>query len=76
MARDTSPEDGSDILVIVPVVDQDRTDGVKYNNGVLAEACDVANNSLATLPEGEIVAVSLVAVDDDVAFTSVGIGKD
>lgn len=49
---------------------------MKYNNGVLAEACDVANNSLATLPEGEIVAVSLVAVDDDVAFTSVGIGKD
>jgi hypothetical protein len=76
LARDTSPEDGSDILVIVPVVDQDRTNGMKHDDGVLAKACDVADNSLTTLPEGKVVAVTLVAVDDDVAFTGVGIGKD
>jgi hypothetical protein len=36
----------------------------------------VADNSLTTLPEGEVVAVTLVTIDDDVALTSVGIGED
>jgi len=62
--------------VVVPVVDQDRTDSVEHNDGVLAEACDMADNFLTTLPESKVVAVSLVAVDNDVTFSSVGIGKD
>jgi hypothetical protein len=48
---------------------------VKHNNGVLAEICDMADDFLTTLPEGKVVAVTLVAIDDDVAFTSIGIGE-
>ena len=62
--------------MVVPVVDQDRTDSVEHNDGVLAEACDMADNFLATLPESKVVAVTLIAIDDDVAFSGVGIGKD
>ena len=49
---------------------------MKNDNGVLAEACNVADNSLTTLPEGEVVAISLVAINNDVTFSSVGVGKD
>jgi hypothetical protein len=61
--------------MVVPVVDQDRTNSVKHDNSVLAESCNVANNSFATLPEGKVVAVTLVAINNDVALSSVGIGK-
>ena len=76
MARNTSPEDSSDVLVVVPVVDQDRTNGVEHNDSVLAEACNMADDFLTTLPQGKVVAVALIAVDDDVTFSGVGIGKD
>lgn len=36
----------------------------------------MADNSLTTLPEGKVVAVSLVAIDDDVTLTGVSVGKD
>jgi 6-phosphofructokinase len=49
---------------------------VKHDNSVLAEACDVADDSLTTLPKGKVVAVTLVTIDNDVALTRVGIGKD
>jgi hypothetical protein len=76
LSRNTSPQNGSDILVVVPVVDQDGTNGVKHNNSVLAETCNVADDSLASLPESEVVAITLITIDDDVTLSSVGIGED
>jgi hypothetical protein len=49
---------------------------VEHNNGVLAETCDVADNSLTSLPEGEVVAVTLITIDDDITLSSVSIGED
>jgi len=49
---------------------------VKHNNSVLAEACNVADYFLTTLPESKVVAVTLITIDDDVTFSGVGIGKD
>ena len=37
LAGETSPENGSDVLVVVEVVDKDRSDRVDHNNGVVAQ---------------------------------------
>jgi hypothetical protein len=62
--------------VLVPRLDQDRADSVHDNNSVVALGSDSVDEDVAVVPEGEVVAVALVAIEDDVAFTGSSVGKD
>lgn len=76
LAGETSPEDGRDVGVVVPVSDEDGATRVYDDNGLVADAGDVLDQGVARAPEGEVVAIALVAVDADVALAVVGVDKD
>jgi hypothetical protein len=72
LAWKTSPEDSGDVLAVVEGVDKDWADGVDDDNGVVAESRDVLNQSLAVLPESEVVAVTGVAWNTKLVKVRVG----
>lgn len=69
------PDDGSDVGVIIPPVDQDGPNTVNNHNRVVAVADNSVNDGLAVLPQSEIFAVTLVAVDTDETLSRVGVDK-
>ena len=76
MAGDAGPQDGGDVGVRGVVGEQDWADGVDDDDSVVAERGDVHDQVVAALPQGQVVAVALVAVDDDVSLPSVGVDED
>ncbi|KAI6766982.1 hypothetical protein HG531_011342 [Fusarium graminearum] len=59
LSRHTSPNNGGDVGVVVPL-----------------DSRDVLDELIALLPQSEVLAVAVVAVNLDVALTRIGIGKD
>jgi hypothetical protein len=43
---------------------------VHDNDGVVALRSDGVDELIARIPEGEVIAVTLIAIEDDVSFTS------
>lgn len=70
LARNTSPDDGGHVLMLVPGLDQDSTDSVHDDNGVVALGSNGVNELITGIPQSEVVAVTLIAIEDDVSFTS------
>lgn len=62
--------------MVVELVDKDRADGVHDNNRVVAVASNSVDHVRAVVPQGEIVAIALVSINNDVTFTSITVGKD
>jgi hypothetical protein len=65
LARKSSVDDSRDVFVIVELLHVDRSDGVQDDDGVGAVGGNVFDESLSSMPEREVVAVALVAVDGD-----------
>lgn len=65
LTRKPSIDDGGDILVIVELFHIDGADGVQDNDRVGAVGGDVLDQSLPSVPQRQVVAVALVAVDGD-----------
>lgn len=76
LARLTSPDNGGNVGVVVPVLDEDSASGVENNDNVGVDRGNSLDEVIAVLPESQVLAVTSVAVDVDVAFTTVGVGKD
>lgn len=76
LTRLSSPEDGGNIGVLMPVFDKDSTRAVDNNDGVLASVSNGVDELVAVAPEGQVVAVTLVALKVDVTLTALGVDKD
>lgn len=76
LAGKTSPDDGGDVGVLLVVGEQDRANGVQNYNGVGAYGRDVLDELISLLPEGEVLAITEVSVDFNVALTRVGVGEN
>lgn len=76
LAWNACPYDSRDIWVLVPLVDKDRADGVDDNDSVVALAGDVLDQRVAVVPESKVVAVTLVAVYDDVALAGISVDEN
>ena len=67
LTGDTSVEDGGDVGVVYPGLDNDRADSVHDNDGVAAYRGGVEDQVLAAAPESEVGPVALVTVHGNVA---------
>lgn len=76
LARKTGPEDRGDIRILFESFDDDGTDGVQDNDGVGVDGGNIGDQSIATAPKCEVVSISFVAVNGDVALTGVRIGEN
>lgn len=76
LAGQTSPDDGSDVGVLVPRVDEDGAHSVHDHDGVVAVLSDGVDDILPVLPEGEVVPVTLIAVHADETLTCIGVDED
>lgn len=76
LTGDTSPNDGGNVLMLVPGLDQDSTDSVHDDDSVVALRSNGVDELVTSIPKGEVVAVTLIAIEDDVSLTSVGVRKD
>jgi len=75
LTRDTGPDDGGHVLMLVPGLNQDGTDSVHDDNGVVALGSNSVDESVTLVPKGEVVAVALIAIEDNVSFTSISVGE-
>lgn len=71
----SSPDDGRHVGVLIPCVHEHRTGGVYHHDCVVTLACNVLNDGFAVVPECEIVAITFIAVYNDVALARIGVGK-
>ena len=62
--------------MVVPRANKDRTYGVHNDDSVVALRRHVRDQVVTVVPESQVVAVTLIAIDSDVTLTGVGIGKD
>lgn len=76
LTRDTSPDDSGDVLMLVPGLDQNSTDSVHDDNGVVALGSDSVDELITGIPKSEVVAVSLISIEDNVSLTSIGVRED
>lgn len=76
LAWDTSPDDGGHVLMIIPGLDQDGTNSVHDDDGVVALRGDSVDKSVAIVPKCEVVTVALIAIEDDITFASVCVRED
>lgn len=76
LAGNTSPDDGSHVLMLVPGLHQDGTDGVHDYDSVVALRGNGVDELITSIPQSEVVAVTLIAVENDVSFTSGGVCED
>jgi hypothetical protein len=60
----------------MPVLHQDRTNGVKDNNCVIADRADIPNDLVSTLPKRQVVPVTPVTIDSHEALTGVCVAKN
>ena len=68
MAGHSYPEDCGHIWFVVPIAYKNGAAAVNYDDGVVVCGSDGFDECVAVLPEGEIVAISFVVVDDDEVF--------
>lgn len=73
LTRDTSPDDSGDVLVLVPGLDQYGADGVHDDNGVVALGSNSVDELVTSIPKSEVVAVSLIAIKDNVSLASISV---
>lgn len=76
LSGDAGVDNGSNVGVLVPVVDEHRTDGVNDDHGVVALAGDVLDQSVAVVPDREVVAIAQVPIDTDISFSCIGVDED
>lgn len=76
LARETGPDEGGDVGVVVESTKLDGAHTVDDDNGVVVDRSNVADQSLAVVPDSKVVTVTNVAVEVDVALTTVGVDKD
>jgi len=75
LARNTCPDDGCDIRVVVVLLKEDWTHGMEHKDGLVTECRNVLNKSIAVVPKCQIVAVTLISVHGDVALSRVRVCK-
>jgi len=71
LAGNTGPDDRGHVLVLVPVLNQHSSDSVHDNDGVVALRSNSVDESVALVPQGEVVAIALIAIKDNVSLTSI-----
>ena len=76
LAGDTSPDDGGHVLMLVPGLDQDGADSVHDDDSVVALRSDGVDKSVTLVPKCKVVAVTLIAIEDDISFTSGSVRED
>ncbi|KAI6772755.1 hypothetical protein HG530_003713 [Fusarium avenaceum] len=76
LTRDTGPDDGRNVWVVLVLRQQDRANSMEDDNGVGADGGNVLDELVSLLPQSEVLAVTKVAVNLNVAFASVGIGEN
>jgi hypothetical protein len=59
--------------MLVPGLDQDGADGVHDDNGVVALGSNSVDELITGIPKSEVVAVSLIAIKDNVSLASIGV---
>jgi hypothetical protein len=73
LTGNTGPDDGSNVLMLVPGLDQDGADSVHDNNSVVTLRGDGVNKDVTVVPKSKVVAVALVAVESNVSLASISI---
>ena len=69
----TSPQNGSDVLVVLVLVDLDCAHCVENQNSVVAACRHVCNHSVSALPQGQVLAVTKVVLDVDEALAGISV---
>ena len=69
----TGPQDGSDVFVVLVLVDLDCAHRVKNKDSVVAACRDVCDHGIGALPEGQILAVTKVVLDIDKALAGISV---
>lgn len=76
LARDTSVQDSSDVGVVEPGLNEDGADNVHDDDGVGAVRRSVEDELVAAVPQSQVVTVTSVAADVDVALAGVCVRED
>jgi hypothetical protein len=69
----TSPQDGSDVLVVLVLIDLDGTNGMEDKHSVVAACRDICDHSIRALPKSQVLAVAKVVLDIDEAFAGISV---
>ena len=72
----TSPENGSDIGVVLVLLENDRANGVNDQNGVAAVASDGANSLVSTTPNSKVVTVAEISTDLNECLAGIAVGEN
>ena len=75
-AGHASPNDGGDVFIVDPLLNVELARGVNNNDGVRVDSGNLLDELVTVVPCSQVVAVTGVVVDGDVALTRVGLEEN
>jgi len=69
------PQDGSDVLIVLVLVNLDCAHGMQNQHGVVAARRDIRDHRICALPKSQVLAITKVVLDIDETFTRISVCK-